>query len=525
MKKLCALLSVLVVLAACRKSEIKPADLPVGNGKFSNPVININVHDLSPRSPASLKEAINSGKQSSSEIYRDSAWASGFGKTLFIETDEIALMKNSSYEKFIYGGSLLKGNTIADMNFKPISEFQSSVKPITVSVSFQAKRVSGVINNVSLSGTRNFINDLLIQNDISDQIAGFSYNLEQFSAYDELKLAFGSNVKTSSLFSSSSGSTSETSVKISKRTGIYAKFVQKNFTMDLDIPAGGRLMNESVDMNVINQQFPTYVSSVTYGRMGVMAIESDYNYEETNNAYNTAFKALFVKGSRSTTEYEKKVIGESTMKIYIIGADGNGAVQTVNGYDAFVQFVASSGKFSATEPGTPIYFSLSYLADHSVVKTRFRVNLETDPIYARVEYENLRQENPKYDVGYDINTRADVYLRFYSDMTGTHPTIPPPFVKFQHQKLASYSNYDDDGSGGANSYNHETRDSAVVNNSFKDTKILIGKDVYLKTYSYRQYSYTESGGIVHYSTSTQDAAIDYSLKNGNYYKVLATKTR
>lgn len=110
-------------------------------------------------------------------------------------------------------------------------------------------------------------------------------------------------------------------------------------------------------------------------------------------------------------------------------------------------------------------------------------------------------------------------------MTGTHPTIPPPFVKFQHQKLASYSNYDDDGSGGANSYNHETRDSAVVVNSFKDTKILIGKDVYLKTYSYRQYSYTESGGIVHYSTSTQDAAIDYSLKNGNYYKVLATKTR
>ncbi|MGQ7853070.1 thiol-activated cytolysin family protein [Pedobacter sp. WC2501] len=503
-----------IILASCRKNETILIPKTTFNGKFADPVIDINIEG-SPSAYAgqSIKNILDQKKLSGADIYKDSLWANDFGRTLFVETDEIALMKNSAYERYIYAASLLQGNSIADLNFMPISEFQSSVKPVTASVSFQAKRVSGIITNPTLSSTRNFVSDILAQNDISTQVAGFSYSLEKFTAYDELKLAFGSNVKTGTLFGHKTSNSTETIDKISKRTGIYAKFIQKNFTLDLDIPADGKLMNDGTNLDALNQKYPTYVSSITYGRMGIMAIESDYTYEAVNNAYNSAFKALFVSGSSSTTEEEKRIIDESSMKIYIIGADGSDAVETVNGFDAFIQFIIKGGTFSASNPGVPIYFSLSHLADHSVVKTKFRINIDTQPVYARIEYQNKDK--------YSNYNGCDVYLCFYSDMTGTSSTVPQDYVKFEWKKETT------NAGSVEGPYDHQpwcsstTYDSLTLVNTFKQSKILIKENhTYQSSWddTYQEDYGSGGSGTLHregYYLS------NYSLKNGSFYKVLA----
>ncbi|MGN7990488.1 thiol-activated cytolysin family protein [Pedobacter sp. 22226] len=526
MKKYILFMACFAILASCRKNETTLIPQSTFSGKFADPVIDINIEGSSSAyTSQSIKNILDQKKLSGADIYKDSLWANDFGRTLFVETDEIALMKNSAYERYIYAASLLQGNSIADLNFTPISEFQSSVKPVTASVSFQAKRVSGVITNPSLSATRNFVTNILAQNDIGSQVAGFSYSLEKFSAYDELKLAFGSNVKTGTLFGRKTSNSTETIDKISKRTGIYAKFIQKNFTLDLDIPADGKLMNDNVDLNALNQKTPTYVSSITYGRMGIMAIESDYSYEAVNNAYNSAFKALFVSGSSSTTEEEKRIIDESSMKIYIIGADGSDAVETVNGFDAFVQFIIKGGSFSSSNPGVPIYFSLSHLNDHTVVKTKFRINIDTQPIYARIEYQNKQSRYiaSQYQTGGESRTTADIYLCFYSDMTGSTPTVPQDNVKFEYN-IRQETSLSSSGPYGPSEYQPPmvTNNAIIKSNNFKENRILLKQDAILISDTNLSSSYyDEHDGATYTNSSSNFQKNDYTLNLGIFYKVLA----
>ena len=515
-----------IILASCRKNEAILTPQTTFNGKFADPVIDINIAGSpSAYTGQSIKNILDQKKLSGADIYKDSLWANDFGRTLFVETDEIALMKNSAYERYIYAGSLLQGNSIADLNFSPIAEFQSSVKPVTASVSFQATKVSGTITNPSLSANRNFISNILAQPGIGNQVAGFSYSLEKFTAYDELKLAFGSNVKTGTLFGSKTSGSSQTIDKISRRSGLYAKFIQKNFTLDLDIPADGRLMNDNVDMNALNQKFPTYVSSITYGRMGIMAIESDYSYEELNNAYNSAFKALFVSGSSSATEQEKRIIDESSMKIYIIGADGNDAVETVNGFDAFVQFIIKGGTFTPTNPGVPIYFSLSHLNDHTVVKTKFKINIDTQPIYARIEYKNKKTTYipSQYQSGGESLSTGDIYLCFYSDMTGNTPTVPQNNVKFEYNLRQETSSSSSDAYG-PSPYQPPliVNNSFIKSNNFQENKILLKQNAVLISDRNTSSSYyDEHDGATYYTSNSNYQRNDYTLNTGIFYKVLA----
>ena len=270
-------------------------------------------------------------------------------------------------------------------------------------------------------------------------------------------------------------------------------------------------MNDNVDMNALNQKFPTYVSSITYGRMGIMAIESDYNYEELNKAYNSAFKALFVSGSNSTTEQEKRIIDESSMKIYIIGVDGNDAVETVNGFDAFVQFIIKGGTFSPTNPGVPIYFSLSHLDDHTVVKTKFKINIDTQPVYARIEYQNKED--------YGSYSFADIYLAFYSDMTGTNPTVPQDNVKFQYKWEISSSGYFY-GPYDNRSWDNFSKDSTSVVNTFKQNKIRIKQRELLHNSSSSTYveDYGSGGSGTVQTSDNFDKS--FMLNPGSFYKVL-----
>ncbi|QJB31305.1 thiol-activated cytolysin family protein [Chitinophaga oryzae] len=525
----------LLILSGCKKhNDVAGTNSMQGLSKVSLPTIELKAHNYLPGGIGVVKfgemdpnTAANEVKTNTVEL-RDSIWTDGFGKTVIGVSDEISISQTTHLQR-AFAGSLIQGNSINDLTLKPIATYQSKVKPLKVSVSFPAKRVSGVISNVSLSGTRSFISDIMYNNQLGNQYASYGYSMERFTSYDEIKTAFGSNVNTRALFYKSSSSSSGEEHRITKRSGIYVRFVQRNFTIDVDLPDGGNLMDPSVNPADLAGMSPTYVSSITYGRMGIMSIESDSSYEATYEAFNKAYKALFVSGSSYLTESEKRIIDHADMRLFLVGTDGEATVKSVLGFDAFLKVAQEGQQFSADKPGVPIYFSLSNLSDHSLVKQTFRVSVYTDPVYARMETEGVKTETARNwygDQWEDLTkTKGRVFVRFYSDVQATKPTNPPLFVRFNYKvvKRNVFAVYG--MPGGSFPYEEKTtEEKGFCYNVFRITQYPLADPALLEDRTERNRTYQEDTMTLTETTSTSDE-YTYVLLPGDFYKVLTPVRR
>jgi thiol-activated cytolysin len=324
--------------------------------------------------------------------------------------------------RYIYPGSLLMGNSIQNLDYKPIS---ATLNPITVSLSIPAinKKTAIVIDKPSLSSTRAAVQNYLQTADFT-QNGQLSYSIEQFSSYDELKVAFGSNVNTRKLFGKNTSSTSIEESMISKRTGFYVKFYQTSFTLDMDIPNPSLVANNNFDSGGVE---PVYVSSISYGRMGVLTIETNETASDAKRIINETFNKLFYNKSTNFTQEEKAFINGSDYNLYLIGGDGVTASQAFQGYEAFVNHV-SQGSFSKSQPGVPIFCSYSYLKDNSPVKTKFIFDIKKPPLYVELKIENIKNIGGNTMDVYQTGRTGNLKLYFYKsrskDKTIANPRIP-----------------------------------------------------------------------------------------------------
>ena len=143
----------------------------------------------------------------------------------------------------------------------------------------------------------------------------------------------------------------------------------------MDIPLDGNLLLDNDAINLMEGFSPVYISSITYGRMGVITMESNYGYNEVRLAVKAAFDAKIVNGNISISNEYKKIIDESNIKIYMVGGDGSGIAESVEGFAAFKKYIIDGGYYSPEVPGVPIAFTASYLMDNSPVYTKFKINI------------------------------------------------------------------------------------------------------------------------------------------------------
>lgn len=169
---------------------------------------------------------------------------------------------------------------------------------------------------------------------------------------------------------------------------------------------------------------PVYVSSISYGRMGVLSIETNELTETARTILNESFSKLFVNGESTLTQEERNFLDGADFNLYLIGGNGVTAVQSFQGYQSFVNHVAK-GTFSKSQPGVPIFCSYSYLNDNSQVKTTFKYDIRKPPVYVRMVHDNI--------VSSGRNKNVDLRLNFYSSRSQTN-MIAPPSIKFVIEK-------------------------------------------------------------------------------------------
>ena len=356
-------------------------------------------------------------------IISDIAWANGFGRTITARSDEMVIPDNMN--RYIYPGSILEASSIAETRFTPIPVKNN---PVHVSVSFPAKKVGGTIKEPSLLNIRQFVMDLMQQNNIGKQSATLSFDVQKFVSYDELKMTFGSNENTGLLFWGTSSAQYQNKYRIIRSSGLCIKFIQKYFTLDMDIPSNGLISG-----TMPGGYSPVYVSSIAYGRIGILTLETNYDYEKANKLVKETFNSLFINKNNTLTKEQEAFFNSAEMKVFIAGGSGVTGVKTIGGIKEFTNYITEGGEFSASSPGKPIFCSFANYSDDSPYRINFKIDIDSDPVYARLEYDITKDVS-----GGNVKswyTDANVYLRFYADKACSIKTIAQNYIGFNINRL------------------------------------------------------------------------------------------
>jgi len=292
----------------------------------------------------------------------------------------------------IYPGALIKGESILDGSYVPIP---AKRRPVTISTSLTgSSKVSVEVSDPKLSTVREALNTLLKQSyDVPPANMGFT--IEQ--AYSETQLKLSLRASYSGIVNVSGGF-DYSNKKI--KTRLVAKFIQNYYTLDMDLPASpSDLFDGNVSETLFGTYMPMYISSVTYGRMALFTIESEL--EETQVRAFLQGSYASVEASASTDFNSLKAA--STMKVYVLGGSGADAGLTVDGFEAFKNYIKAGGNYSKTSPGAPISYKLRYIKDNTIGKIVFAASY---PIRTAIP----RTDNIRYDVDtyfYQIKSQVD----------------------------------------------------------------------------------------------------------------------
>jgi thiol-activated cytolysin len=262
-----------------------------------------------------------------------------------------------------------------------------------------------------------------------------SFTIEEVYSEEQLAIALGANMESGMVSVAGSFDFNDTT----KRSRLVAKFIQKYYSIDLDIPA--RPTDFFKDLNTITQLgavSPMYVSTVTYGRLALFTVESSYSATEIKAALDAAYNGAISASASIDTAYST-MMTNSSIKAYIVGGSGADAAGSVNGYDAFKDYITRGGDYSSTSPGAPISYKLRYLSNNEIGKIVLSSEYDVrncQPVATQTKKVNITLQNM---VSTNDCDWADNTIDLYGTVTWVDPG-PVPFGTFWSRASSSHSN-------------------------------------------------------------------------------------
>ncbi len=384
--KVAILATALLVLSACssRNDEpIKDKKAELLNEPF-RATLNQYVRELpTVQQKEPFAERLFKGEQARSATLFDDSFraASGF-KREYEQAKEVEeqLLFSDANELF-YPGSLIKAASVIDGDYNPIITDRRSIT-ISTSLSGGAK-TSIKVEDPKLSTVRDAMSELLSR-DFNAPPADFSYESVEVHDEQHLKLALGASYK---------GTVAEVSGTASFKYDSDKKYFiikaqQVFYTLDIDIPkqASDFFVKDFNYKNLFGEEKPLYISSIKYGRILLLGIETTMSKADLDSKFNLAFK------EKITAEAEaayKEIREKSTIKGRIIGGNAQLAGESIADIENIKKFLRDGATYGKDNLGAPIAYQLRELGTNKLFKT---------VIYSRYK----KNEDPKEKISFEL---------------------------------------------------------------------------------------------------------------------------
>ena len=291
-----------------------------------------------------------------------------------IENRESVLYMGQN-DAVLYPGAIIHGKDVYDFVYSPVI---TSRTPITLSLSLEGVPTTGsaikeTVDDPSvLSNVRQGVNNLL-KSAITPNTkvpAKFDSKTEQVYSSEMRNLHLG---VSGSYAGFSMGYDFDWST-VSKKNRIMSTYKQVYYTVDVDMPEyPWDFFDPSIGVDGLAAKLPPgsmpmYVSSVSYGWMAVLFVETNYEEEVILMALALAYSgAVDVELGIGYTV--KEVLEESSIYILVYGGSTAGITSsTLSGYSGLMELIVGSKDFGADSPGVPISYTLRHLSDNLIAK-------------------------------------------------------------------------------------------------------------------------------------------------------------
>lgn len=353
------LILLLIIAAGCKKNKVEPAVTPTPS------VTPVPGKQASSTKALRLDSIRNSIPKSICRIISDSTWTDSSGVTLTIELNqENNVFYTAENNDFIYPGALLKGNTFENAKYRPVTGYQQQPIEVFTDALFFDPFVSTHVP--SAAATNDFITRGYHSG--SETVSPFSYNSGRFRNYDEIGLAHLYNLKLSDFLPGKAGAKRF----ITKKNAYYISYKLEFFTLGLN-NIYDQILAAGIDPASIPNE-PVVVWNTTYGRLAILAIESDAD-ESTVNA---AYKAIL---NNNASAAQIQLFRDAELSAFMMGYSSNEVnnIKQAKGaefIDLFSKTIIKGSTYTPADYGAPISFNVAGLKDRTGIYKKFRYKLD-----------------------------------------------------------------------------------------------------------------------------------------------------
>lgn len=137
----------------------------------------------------------------------------------------------------------------------------------------------------------------------------------------------------------------------------------------MECPVNGFFKDRNNDYSSNN---PIYIRSLSYGKIALLAIESEYSFEEVKNAVEAGIKFKILSTGGNYNNKHAEILQKSTITIYVISDNTSG---NVGGYFSSLDEIknAFTVSYSTSNPGLPIICKGCYTKDNSFYKVDVKI--------------------------------------------------------------------------------------------------------------------------------------------------------
>lgn len=268
----------------------------------------------------------------------------------------------SDDKSVFYPGALLQAKSVVEGNYTAII---TERQPIVISTDLQGKGDPTItIQSPSLSNVRKGINELL-ERDFNPPAANITYSIEEVYDKNHLKIAMGGNYK-------GVANTVEASAGFSfdkERNRFLVKVQQIFYELSIDEPKmpSSFFAKEFDYKKELGEDKPLYVSSVKYGRILLLGIETTMTKKEAEAKLQASILSGKI-GVNAEAAYND-LMKESTIKGRVLGGNAKlGAIASID-LENVKKFIEEGAKFDANNPGAPVAYKLKELGTNKTFKT------------------------------------------------------------------------------------------------------------------------------------------------------------
>jgi thiol-activated cytolysin len=322
----------------------------------------------------------------------------------------VALSANS---ESLWPGALIAGDSVYTGLFRQLV-FERQPLAVSVSLENLAGAKSTIMQRPSLSNFRDSIGQILQANVTGATPANIYSEIEEVHSEQQLTLALGASVSYVGVKVNASFNWDEKEVM----SRYLVKYTQAYYTVDVDQPSAASdffpptVTTDDVRAKVEPGSPPVYVSSITYGRMVMFTFESHYSSEELGAALDFAYKGGVEVSGNVSVKY-RDMISSSKVTAYILGGSGDVAAQSIDSFEALMNFIKTGGNYSKDSPGAPIAYKLAYLGNNEPARLSFTTDYTIKECIrvgqkVKVQLKNVKIERTGGDPGGNLEVFGSI---------------------------------------------------------------------------------------------------------------------